>query len=179
MHLHPLNPPLWRITSTVSGLVATQIMASTDETFLPCGSPYRSSHWIGRSTSGFHPCCCHQGGRQLVSSRSGLPQWSTWSTVYSKQCVISFNDTLDHTTNTSSLEWSVVDMVVGKSLNITGIDCFMPAFFPYFLLFCYAYYGKRSLWEGCIPNCFVIISTLFRYFFRSAIPTLYYIFIIS
>jgi len=30
-------------------------------------------------------------------------------------------------------------MVVGKSLNITGIDCFMPAFFPYFLLFCYVY----------------------------------------
>ena len=31
---------------------AMQIMASTDETFLSCGSPYRSSHWIGRSMSG-------------------------------------------------------------------------------------------------------------------------------
>jgi len=39
--------PLW---------VATQIMASTDETFLPCGNTYRSSHWIGRSTSGLRPC---------------------------------------------------------------------------------------------------------------------------
>ena len=39
--------PLW---------VATQIMASTDETFLPCSSTYRSSHWIGRSTSGLRPC---------------------------------------------------------------------------------------------------------------------------
>ena len=49
--------PLW---------VATQIMASTDETFLSCGSPYRSSHWIGRSTSGLCPCCCHWW---FVSSR--------------------------------------------------------------------------------------------------------------
>jgi len=43
---------MWQVTSTVNGLVAMQIMPSTDETFLPCGSPYRSSRWIGRSTSG-------------------------------------------------------------------------------------------------------------------------------
>ena len=45
-------------------------MASTDETFLPCGSTYRSSHWIGRSTSGLRPCCCYRGDRQLVSTSS-------------------------------------------------------------------------------------------------------------
>ena len=43
-------------------IVATQTMASTDETFLPWGSPYRCSHWIGRSTSGLRPYCCHRGG---------------------------------------------------------------------------------------------------------------------
>ena len=48
-------------------------MASTDETFLPCGSTYRSSHWIGRSTSGLRPCCC---ARRLVSSR-----WVSWVRV--------------------------------------------------------------------------------------------------
>ena len=25
---------------------------------LPCSYLYRSSHWIGMSTSGLHPCCC-------------------------------------------------------------------------------------------------------------------------
>ena len=43
-------------------IVATQTMVSTDEAFSPWGSPYRSSHWIGRSTSGLRPCCCHRGG---------------------------------------------------------------------------------------------------------------------
>ena len=43
-------------------IVATQTMASTDETFLPWGSPYRSSDWTGRSTSGLRPCCCHWRG---------------------------------------------------------------------------------------------------------------------
>ena len=43
-------------------IVAMQTMASTDETFLPWGSPYHSSHWIGRSTSGLCLCCCHWGG---------------------------------------------------------------------------------------------------------------------
>ena len=41
--------PLW---------VAMQIMALTDETFLPWGSPYCSSHWRGRSTSGSRTCYC-------------------------------------------------------------------------------------------------------------------------
>ena len=74
--------------------------------FLSCGSPYRSSHIIGRSMSGLRPCCCHSGGREFVSShyfwnnewcknlqnksrqipqqtrlcgaRSGLPQLCSW-----------------------------------------------------------------------------------------------------
>ena len=29
-------------------VIEKKIMASTDETFLPCGSPYRTSHRIGR-----------------------------------------------------------------------------------------------------------------------------------
>jgi len=37
-------------------------MASTGETFLPWSSPFHSSHWIGRSTSGLRPYCCHRGG---------------------------------------------------------------------------------------------------------------------
>jgi len=41
--------------------VATLTMPSTDETFLPWGSPYHSSHWIGRSTSGLRLCYCHRG----------------------------------------------------------------------------------------------------------------------
>ena len=48
--------PLW---------VTMQI--SRDEPFLPCSSLYCSSLWIGRSTNGLHPCCCHQGGRRFVS----------------------------------------------------------------------------------------------------------------
>jgi len=44
---HSEGRSMWRVTSNVSGLVATQIWASTDETLLPCGS---------------RPCCCHWGG---------------------------------------------------------------------------------------------------------------------
>ena len=50
--------PLW---------VATQIMALTDATFLSCSSPYRSSHWIGRSTSGLRPCCCRRWFVSIVA----------------------------------------------------------------------------------------------------------------
>ena len=50
--------PLW---------VATQIMALTDATFLSCSSPYHSSHWIGRSTSGLRPCCCRRWFVSIVA----------------------------------------------------------------------------------------------------------------
>ena len=53
-------------------IVAMQTMASTDETFLPWCSPYRSSHWIGRSTSGLRPCCCHRGGMTVRVFLSSL-----------------------------------------------------------------------------------------------------------
>ena len=58
--------PLW---------VATQIMVSTDETFLPCSSPYRFSHWIGRSMSDLRTYCCHWGGRRFVSSHWVYSLW--------------------------------------------------------------------------------------------------------
>ena len=66
---------MWQVTSNVSGLMATQIMVSADETFMPCGNQYCSSHWISSSTSGLPPCCCHQWGRQFVSS----PLISLWT----------------------------------------------------------------------------------------------------
>jgi len=49
-------------------IVATQTTATTDETFLPWGSPYHSSHCIGRSTCGDRPCCCHRLSRRYSSS---------------------------------------------------------------------------------------------------------------
>ena len=51
----------------MSGKLATiQTVASTDETFLPWGSPYHSSHWIGMSVSGVHPCCSHSRDTQII-----------------------------------------------------------------------------------------------------------------
>ena len=44
--LQRTRPNLWVRQAVI------QTVASTDETFLPCGSPYNSSHWIGRSVSG-------------------------------------------------------------------------------------------------------------------------------
>ena len=73
-------------------------MALTDETFLPCGSPYHSDHRIGRFTSGLHPCCCHRGGRRFMSSRwvvmwnsffELMQKWEpkvTYSTTYDILC---------------------------------------------------------------------------------------------
>jgi len=58
---------MWRVTQFHCewAIVATQTMALTDETFSPWSSPYRSSHWIGRSMSGLRPCCCHRGGTDV------------------------------------------------------------------------------------------------------------------
>jgi len=33
---------------------------------LSCGYVYRSSHWIGKSVSGFRPCCRHRGVRLSI-----------------------------------------------------------------------------------------------------------------
>ena len=33
---------------------------------LSCGYLYRSSHWIGKSMSGLHPCCRHQRGKLFM-----------------------------------------------------------------------------------------------------------------
>ena len=49
-------------------------------TFSPWGSPYRSSHWIGRSTSGLHPYCCHRGG--MAVHAFSLSSWD-WPLVNS------------------------------------------------------------------------------------------------
>jgi len=53
----------WPLTSTQAKLVGQasgQTVASTDETFLPCSSPYCSSHWIGRSMKVVKPDRAHK-----------------------------------------------------------------------------------------------------------------------
>ena len=42
------------------------VMTWTDETFLPCGSPYCSNHWIWRSMRDFCPCCRYWEGRLFM-----------------------------------------------------------------------------------------------------------------
>jgi len=55
---HSKGRSMWRVTSNLSGLVATQIWVSTDETLLPCGS---------------RPYCCHWGGTAIrIFSLSSL-----------------------------------------------------------------------------------------------------------
>jgi len=61
-----LQHPLQTVHVYFHWEVATQIMASADGTFCPWGSPYYSSHWIGRSVNGLPPCCHHRGGRPLL-----------------------------------------------------------------------------------------------------------------
>jgi len=61
---HSKGRSMWRVTSNVSGLVATQIWASTDETLLPWGS---------------RPCFCHQGGMAVhVFLLSSLSLWTVF-----------------------------------------------------------------------------------------------------
>ena len=65
-------------------VVAMQTMASTDETFLPWGSPYHSSHWIGRSTSGLRPYCCHWRGTAVRAFSLSMLVNSFWINEWRK-----------------------------------------------------------------------------------------------
>ena len=54
--------------SPVTLTQATRVQATKKNGInrLPCGYVYRSSHWIGKSTSGLHPFCRHRGVRLSV-----------------------------------------------------------------------------------------------------------------
>ena len=62
---HCRGRSMWWVTSTVNVNAYNGINRWN---LLPCGSPYCSILWIGRTTSGLHPCCWQPGGTWFVSS---------------------------------------------------------------------------------------------------------------
>ena len=54
-----------RDLSPVTGTVSQGTMKNGINR-LPCSYLYCSSHWIGKSMSSLHPCCCHQRGRLFM-----------------------------------------------------------------------------------------------------------------
>ena len=64
--------------------------------FLPWGSPYCSSHWIGRSTTGLRPCCFHREGTAVCAFSLSMLVNSFWINKWRKKLKIRAGSDLRH-----------------------------------------------------------------------------------